>query len=145
MGRRHHAIIAKLNRDTNERKSLFRVQLKQLIELGSITTTVTKAKIIKRLFDRLSSQALGGTLSSRRLVASKLGSPKSANRLIDTILPSMEGRNSGFTTIQKVGHRRGDSAATATLTLVVSIPTSAEKVPSSKELAPAKTKKIIKK
>ena len=48
MGRRHHSIIAKLNRNTKERKSLFRVQLKQLIELGSLTTTVTKAKIIKR-------------------------------------------------------------------------------------------------
>ncbi|NCP47123.1 50S ribosomal protein L17 [Candidatus Collierbacteria bacterium CG1_02_44_10] len=146
MGRRHHSIIAKLNRNTKERKSLFRVQLKQLIELGSLTTTVTKAKIIKRLFDRLAAKAQGGTLASRRLVSSELGSPKSANRLVDLIIPVMGDRHSGFTTIQKVGVRRGDSTVTASLSLVVPLPETPKKAPKVvREIAKKEIKKVIKK
>lgn len=128
MGRRHHSILPKLNRNTAQRASLFKVQLKQLIEHGSITTTVTKAKIIKRLFDRLSAKAVDGTLADRRRIAANLSSPKSANRLFDLIVPSMGGRKSGFTSIQKVGIRKGDSTATASLTLVVPIPAAPEKI-----------------
>ncbi|KKT30423.1 MAG: 50S ribosomal protein L17 [Candidatus Collierbacteria bacterium GW2011_GWC2_44_18] len=127
MGRRHHSIIAKLNRNTKERQSLFKVQLKQLIELGSITTTITKAKIIKRLFDRLAAKASDGTLTSRRLVAAQLSSPKSANRLVDLIIPVMGGRRSGFTTIQKTGVRRGDSTTTASISLIVPLPETPKK------------------
>lgn len=134
MGRRHHSIIAKLNRNTAQRQSLFKVQLKQLIELGSITTTVTKAKIIKRLFDRLASKAVDGTLHDRRGIAADLSSPKSANRLFDLIVPSMGGRKSGFTTIQKNGIRKGDSTATASLSLVVPLPPT-----------PVKEKKVVEK
>lgn len=146
MGRRHYSIIAKLNRNTKERKSLFRVQLKQLIELGSITTTVTKAKIIKRLFDRLAAKASDRSLASRRLVASELGSPKSANRLVDLIIPVMGGRRSGFTTIQKVGVRRGDSTTTASISLIVPLPETPKKEAKVVKEAPKKEiKKVIKK
>ena len=145
MGRRHHSIIAKLNRNTKERKSLFKIQLKQLIELGSLTTTVTKAKIIKRLFDRLAAKASDGTLSSRRSVASDLSSPKSANRLVDLIIPSMGGRRSGFTTIQKVAVRRGDSTTTASISLVVPVPAAPEKPAKVKKTVVKEEKKVIKK
>lgn len=118
MGRRHQSITPKLNRDSNSRKSLFRVQLKALIENGKITTTVTKAKIVKRLFDKLAAKATEGTLTSRRIVISTLGSPKSAGKLIDAIIPVMGGRKSGFTTIQKVGVQKGDAVSMATLTLI---------------------------
>lgn len=140
MGRRHQSIIPKLNRDSNSRKSLFRVQLKELIENGKLTTTVTKAKIIKRLFDKLAAKATQGTLSSRRNVASTLGSPKSANKLVDSIIPVMGGRKSGFTTIQKVSTRQGDNVSLATLSLVAFPPVVEKKVEPKKEV-----KKEIKK
>lgn len=127
MSRRHHAIISKLNRNTKQRKSLFKIQLNQLIELGAITTTVTKAKIIKRLFDRLAHKAKENTVAARRRVASELSNVKNANKLVDLILPAMGDRNSGFTTIQKVGIRLGDSTATAKLSLVVPMPAAPEK------------------
>lgn len=146
MGRRHHSIIAKLNRNTKERKSLFKVQLIQLIERGSLTTTITKAKVIKRLFDRLAAKAADNTLASRRSVAADLSNHKSANRLVDLIIPSMGGRRSGFTSIQKVGVRRGDSTSTATLTLVVPTPAAPEKPAKGKKSEPKKEiKKEIKK
>jgi large subunit ribosomal protein L17 len=135
MGRRHHSIISKLNRNTQQRQSLFKIQLRQLIELGSITTTVTKAKVIKRLFDRLASKAVDGTLHDRRGIAADLSSPKTANRLFDLIVPAMGGRKSGFTTIQKNGIRKGDSTSTASLSLVVPLPPTPVK---EKKVAPKK-------
>jgi len=141
MGRRHHSKLPKLNRNTAQRASLFKVQLKQLIENGVLTTTVTKAKVIKRLFDRLASKAVDGTLADRRRIAANLSSPKSANRLFDLIVPSMGGRKSGFTSIQKVGVRKGDATATASLTLVVPIPAMQEKVKTEKVKAEKVTKK----
>lgn len=136
MGRRHQSKLPKLNRDSNSRKSLFRVQLKSLIEYGKLTTTISKAKIIKRLFDKLAAKATEGTLASRRNVASTLGSPKTANRLIDAIIPVMGGRKSGFTTLQKVSVQKGDATFIATLSLMA-MPPVLEKV--------VEPKKVIKK
>lgn len=127
MSRRHHSKLPKLNRSTKERKSLFKIQLRQLIELGKITTTVTKAKVIKRLFDKLAAKATDGTLTDRRNIAAQLSSPKTANRLVDFIIPVMGGRRSGFTSLQKVGIRKGDSTPTASLTLVAQLPPEIEK------------------
>jgi len=147
MGRRHHSKLAKLNRSTKERKSLFKIQLRQLIELGKITTTVAKAKVIKRLFDKLAAKATDGTLANRRRIAAQLSSHQTANRLVDFIIPVMGGRRSGFTSIQKVGLRKGDSTPTASLTLVAPLPPEPEKkahvIPSKVEGSHS-TKKVIK-
>lgn len=140
MGRRHQSKLPKLNRDSNSRKSLFRVQLKSLIENGKITTTVTKAKIIKRLFDKLAAKASEGTLASRRNVIATLGSAKTAGRLVDSIIPVMGGRKSGFTSIQKMDVQKGDATATASLTLVA-LPVQPEKVAAEK--TPAKKAKTV--
>lgn len=132
MSRRHQAKLAKLNRSSNQRASLFRTQLNQLIQNGSLATTVVKAKVIKRLFDRLASKAVDGTLSDRRRIASTLGHPKNANKLFDLIVPAMGGRKSGFTTIQKTGVRKGDATTTATLSLVIPMPVRPEVVKEKK-------------
>lgn len=128
MSRRHHAKLAKLGRNTKQRSSLFKSQLNQLIEHGTLTTTVVKAKVIKRLFDRLASKAVDGTLSDRRRIVADLSNAKSANKLFDLIVPAMGGRKSGFTTIQKNSVRRGDATTTATLSLVISMPVRPEVV-----------------
>lgn len=135
MGRRHQSKVSKLNRDSNSRKSLFRIQLRSLIEYGKLTTTVTKAKIIKRLFDKLASKATEGTLASRRNIASTLASPKTANRLIDAIIPVMGDRKSGFTTIQKVSVQKGDAVSMATLSLIAMPPILEKKEKAKKEKA----------
>lgn len=146
MSRRHQSKLPKLNRDSNSRKSLFKVQLRSLIENGKLTTTVTKAKIIKRLFDKLAAKATEGTLTSRRNVAATLGSPKLANKLIDSIIPVMGGRKSGFTTIQKVSVQKGDATSMATLTLMAMPPVVEKKVENkTKETSKKEVKKVVKK
>lgn len=145
MSRRHQAKLPKLNRSSNQRATLFRTQLGQIIEHGTLTTTVVKAKVIKRLFDRLASKAVDATLSDRRRVAAILGNPKSANKLVDLIVPAMGGRKSGFTTIQKVSTRKGDSVDMATLSFVIPMPVRPEVVKEGKKVdkkpAVSKTKK----
>lgn len=147
MSRRHQSKLPKLNRDSNSRKSLFRNQLKSLIEHGKLTTTVTKAKVIKRLFDKLAAKATQGTLASRRNVAATLASPKTANRLVDAIIPVMGGRKSGFTTIQKVSVRKGDATSMATLTLMAMPPVIEKpaKVKKTKTAPVKEVKKVVKK
>lgn len=146
MARKHQALLPQLNRDSNHRKALFRILLVDLIENGVLNTTVTKAKIIKRHFDKLASKAKEGTLASRRAVISKLGKPESANRLVDTIMPLMGDRTSGFTTIKKVSVRKGDATPMATLKLMVEVPARVAKVSAKKaESKATSTKKETKK
>lgn len=142
MAVKHQSRLPKLNRDANHRKALFRNQLKELIKNGSLTTTVTKAKIIKRLFDRLVTKAKQGSLSSRRNVIAALGSTQAANRLVDVILPVLSDRSSGFTTIQKTDIRKGDATAMANLKLIVPVPEPAKPV---KEEKKADKEKSVKK
>lgn len=126
MAFKHQAKLPKLNRDANHRKALFRIQLCELIENGSLTTTVTKAKIAKRHFDKLVTKALEGTLASRRLVIAELGKAKVAHKLVDAIAPNFGDRKSGFTSIRKVAVRKGDAVAMATLKILAT-PTPAVK------------------
>lgn len=122
MAVKHQAKLPKLNRDSKHRTALYRIQLCELIENGSLTTTITKAKIIKRHFDKLATKAKGGTLASRRLVIAELGKPKIANKLVDSIVPALGNRTSGFTSMRKTAVRRGDSTGMAILKLLVTVP-----------------------
>lgn len=134
MAVKHQSKLPKLNRDSNHRKSLFKTQLRELIENGLMTTTLPKAKIIKRLFDKLVTSAKGGTLASRRRVITALGNAKTANKLVDSIVPVMADRNSGYTTLKKVSIRKGDATTLATLKLVavpVEVPKETPKVTKS--------------
>ncbi len=142
MSRKHRAKASQLNRNHNQRQALFRTQLRALITHGQIETTLVKAKIIKRLFDKLMSRAKKNDLSSRRLVSAKLGSAKDGNRLVDVIAPVMSDRNSGFTTITRLNQRKGDSTLMGILKLVHPLPEPIKKEEKPKE---AKAKKVTKK
>ena len=146
MGRRHHSILPKLNRDSNERKGLFKTQLRDLIEKGQLITTVTKAKILKRHFDKLVSKAQQGTLAARRSVIASLSNVKSGNRLVDTLAPHFSDRKSGFTTLEKVSVRRGDSTAMASIKFITPLPeVKVEEVKKVKAVKAAKPVKEVKK
>ena len=127
MAVKHQAKLPKLNRDSKHRTALYRIMLCELIENGFLNTTVTKAKIIKRHFDKLTTKAMGGTLASRRLVIAELGRPKIANKLVDSIVPTLGDRKSGFTSMRKADVRRGDSTAMAILKILTIAPAVEEK------------------
>jgi large subunit ribosomal protein L17 len=112
----------KFNRNYNQRKALFKSQLQSLITWGKLTTTQPKAKVIKRLFDKMVTRALKGTVAARRLLAGDLSSQPHADRLVDVIAPHLSDRKSGFTTIEKTSVRRGDAVILSTIRFVKQLP-----------------------
>lgn len=116
---RHRVVDKKLNRDSNHRKALLKNLAIALVERGEITTTQTKAKVLKRLADKLISKAQKATLADRRQLHRFFGKRDVVNTLVERVAPSMSDRVSGFTRIATIGSRRGDNTTIATISLVV--------------------------
>jgi len=115
---RHRVADKKFNRDSNNRKALFSGLLRNLTEHGEIVTTLAKAKAVKRLADRMVSQAQTNTVSSRRLLHKSFGKRDVVSTLVERVAPAMSDRKSGFVTISPLGPRRGDNTPMAKLAFV---------------------------
>lgn len=115
---RHRSNTSQLNRDTNNRKALFKSLISSLIQVGEIKTTEAKAKAIRGLTDKLIHKAQDGSVAARRLLARFFGRRDVVNTLVDQIAPSMKDRKSGFTRIIPLGKRRGDNANMVKIELV---------------------------
>jgi large subunit ribosomal protein L17 len=85
---------------------------------GSITTTVTRAKELRRVAERLITKAKSGTLSDRRLVIARMPHKAAVISLFNDIAPRFADRNGGYTRIVKLGSRVGDASPMAVIQLV---------------------------
>lgn len=135
----------KLSRNFNQRKALIRTQLNSFVNLGRITTSEARAKMIKPLIDRLITKAKVGSLHARRQLASNLANASSANRLVDVIAPLFADQQSGFATSAKVKIRRGDATTMVMLKLTKELPQVeklVKKEPKPKEAAAKPAKKV---
>lgn len=115
---RHRVKSNHLNRDTNNRKALFKSLITNLIQVGEIKTTEPKAKAIKGLTDKLIHRAQEGSITARRLLSRFFGRRDIVNKLVDEVAPAMSDRKSGFTRITKLERRRGDNAVMVKIELV---------------------------
>lgn len=115
---RHRVKGKALSRNTKQRKALFKGMLRSLFEEGAIETTETKAKVIRRLADKVITKAKPRTLNARRTLEQFFGSKQTVNRIVDSVVPAVEDRTSGFTTLTRLGRRRGDDAPMVKLELV---------------------------
>ncbi|MCR2828006.1 50S ribosomal protein L17 [Microbacterium sp. zg.Y909] len=86
---------------------------------GSITTTVTKAKRLRPLAERLITFAKRGDLHARRRVLSVIGDKTVVHTLFTEIAPRVAEREGGYTRITKIGNRKGDNAPMAVIELVL--------------------------
>lgn len=114
---RHSYKGRKFGRETGERRALVRGLLCSLFEYQSITTTLARAKEIRREAEKLTSRAKKGGLANRRLIISRLDSVETADLLVDVIAPQIK-RNSGFFRIEHAGFRKGDHAEMGTISFV---------------------------
>ena len=114
----HQKSNKKLNRNTSRRKALFRSLLLSLFLHEEIKTTLTKAKLVKRMADSLISKAKGGTLSIRRQIFSFLPNKKVVNKLINEIAPKFTENKGGFTKLVRIKNRRGDNTIMAKVELL---------------------------
>lgn len=117
---RHGYKGRKFGRETDQRRALERGLIKALIENTSITTTLAKAKEIRREAEKLITIAKKGGLANRRLLISRLDDIKTADLLMDKIAPQIK-RDSGYLRIERAGFRRGDNAEMATISFVDNI------------------------
>lgn len=115
---RHKKSGKKIGRNTNQRKALFRSLISSLLLNEEIRTTETKAKVVKRLVDKLIAKAKKGSLHVRRQILAFIPNKKAVNKLVDDIAPRFKNKVSGFTKFSRLGRRRGDNALLAKLELV---------------------------
>jgi len=115
---RHQIKGKKLNRNSSQRKALFRNLLQALFLHEEIKTTLAKAKVIKRIADKLISKSKNRSLSVRRQLLAFFPDKKIAKKLIDDIGPRFKERNSGFTKIVRTNRRKGDNVIMAKIELV---------------------------
>ncbi len=114
---RHSVYGRKLGRDKNQRTALFRSLVQSLILSEQITTTEAKAKAIRGTVDRLINQAKSP--ESRRLISQFLVSKKVSDKLVKDLIPRLQGRNSGYSSIVRLGRRLGDDAMMVRMRLLV--------------------------
>ena len=117
---RHGYKGRKFGRETDQRRALKRGLIKALIEHQSITTTLAKAKEIRREAEKLITIAKKGGLANRRLLIARLDDIKAADMLMDVIAPQIK-RDSGYLRIERAGFRRGDNTEMATISFVDNI------------------------
>ena len=123
---RHGYKGRKFGRETDQAHALVRGLMCSLIKYQSITTTLARAKEIRRSTEKLITLAKKGDLASRRLVIARLDDIDTADLLVDVIAPQVK-RNSGYLKIERAGFRKGDHAEMGTISFVDDIDLNLEK------------------
>ena len=85
-----------------------------------ITTTLAKAKELRKYVEPLITKAKTGTLHNRRLAGRHVAHRETADKLFQEIGPRFASRKGGYTRILKTGHRKGDGAEMARIELIES-------------------------
>ena len=108
----------KLGRKTDHRKAMLRGMVTYLLEQGQIETTVTRAKEVRCLADKMITLGKTNTLHAKRQALSFITKEDVVKKVFDEIAPKYADRNGGYTRIIKTGPRRGDAAEVAIISLV---------------------------
>ena len=108
----------KLGRTTDHRKAMLRGMVTYLLENGYVETTLTRAKEVQPLAEKMITLGKKNTLASRRQALAFITKESVVKKLFDTIAPEYADRNGGYTQIFKIGPRRGDAAEMAIIRLV---------------------------
>ena len=89
-----------------------------LIKHEQITTTLAKAKELRRFVEKIVTLGKKGDLLSRRKAISILQDPKMSKKVFDVLADRYKERAGGYTRIVKLGNRFGDNAPTAVIEFV---------------------------
>ncbi|MGM9632690.1 MAG: 50S ribosomal protein L17 [Eubacteriales bacterium] len=108
----------KLGRTTAHRNAMLRGLVTYLLENGSVETTLTRAKEVRSVAEKMITLGKKNTLASRRAALSYITKEDVVTKVFNEIAPKYEGRNGGYTQIYKLGPRRGDGAEMAIIKLV---------------------------
>lgn len=115
---RHHMDRRTLGRYGSHRKAMLANLAASLFLEESIVTTLTRAKELRRVSEKLITRAKDNTLHNKRIVRSRLPHKEAAHKLFDDIAKRYESRPGGYTRIVKLGYRKGDASPMAIIQLV---------------------------
>lgn len=108
----------KLGRKTAHRNLMLRGMVTFLLDNGKIETTLTRAKEVRSMTEKMITLGKKNTLASRRQALAYITKEDVVKKVFDQIAPSYADRNGGYTRIYKLGPRRGDGAEMALIALV---------------------------
>ena len=115
---RHGKKFNHLGRKRAHRKAMLSNMACSLIEHKRITTTVAKAKELRKFVEPLVNRSKDDTTHSRRVCFSYLGSKHAVTELFREVGPKVSTREGGYTRIIKVGNRKNDDAKVSILEFV---------------------------
>ena len=113
---RHGHGLRKLNRTTSHRLAMVRNMAVSLLRHESITTTLPKAKELRRVVEPLITIGKSPSLANRRLAFNRLRDRATVSKLFSELAPRYATRNGGYLRILKKGFRKGDNAPLALVT-----------------------------
>ena len=115
---RHRLGLRKLNRTSSHRLAMLRNMANSLLRHEAITTTLPKAKELRRIAEPLITLGKKPSLANRRLAFDRLRDRDIVGKLFDELGPRYQTRNGGYLRILKCGFRQGDNAPMAIVELM---------------------------
>jgi len=114
---RHGHGLRKLNRTSSHRLAMLRNMTNSLLRHERISTTLPKAKELRRVVEPMITLGKKPSLANRRLAFDRLRDREMVSKLFDEIGPRFAKRNGGYLRILKSGFRKGDNAPMALVSL----------------------------
>jgi large subunit ribosomal protein L17 len=108
----------KLGKTSDQRLAMLRQQVTDLLDKGRMETTVTRAKEISPLAEKMITLGKKGGLANYRQAVSFVTREDVVKKLFDKLGPQYAERNGGYTRVTRIGPRRGDAAEMAVIELV---------------------------
>ena len=115
---KHNIKNKKLNKTSSHRKAMFMNLSNALIKHEQITTTLPKAKELKRFIEKIITLGKKGDLLSLRKAISVLQDKKMASKVFGVLADRYKNRKGGYTRVIKLGNRFGDNAPISVIELV---------------------------
>ena len=108
----------KLGRTSDQRRAMLRAMVTYLLENGQIKTTVSRAKEVAPMAEKMITLAKQNDLAAYRQALGFITKEDVAKKLFQELGPKYAGRNGGYTRVVRIGPRRGDAAEMAIIQLV---------------------------
>ena len=108
----------KLGRTTAQRKAMLRGMVTLLLENGQVETTLTRAKEVRSIAEKMITLGKKNTLASRRAALAYITKEDVVTKVFVELAPLYAERNGGYKQIYKLGPRRGDGAEMAIVKLI---------------------------
>ncbi len=108
----------KLGRASDSRRAMLRAMVTYLLENGKVETTVTRAKEVRAVAEKMITIGKQNNLHSKRQALAFITKESVVKKLFDEISPKYADVNGGYTRIIKKGPRRGDAAEMAIIELI---------------------------